>query len=129
MVTHRKRSEIHEGTPLRSWLYGVCVRVSAAQRRKASVRREIPSEISDSIAESGKGPEATLQDRESLNLLHNALDRLDDDKRAAFVLFELEQLSMKEVAEVLACPLQTAYSRHRAARDEVVKALRKGDAS
>ena len=124
-MTYRKRAEIQAGTPLRSWLYGVCVRVAAGQRRKASVRREIPSEIADTIPESGQGPESAMQDRESLALLHDALDRLDDDKRAAFVLFELEQLSMKEVAEVLGCPLQTAYSRHRVAREEVVKALRK----
>jgi RNA polymerase sigma-70 factor (ECF subfamily) len=44
------------------------------------------------------------------------LEHLDDEKREVFVLYELEELSMKEVATVCDCPLQTAYSRLRAAR-------------
>jgi RNA polymerase sigma-70 factor (ECF subfamily) len=47
------------------------------------------------------------------------LDRLDDEKRAAFVLYEIEELPLREVAEVLGCPLQTAYSRLQAARSFV----------
>ncbi|HVH44508.1 MAG TPA: sigma factor-like helix-turn-helix DNA-binding protein [Labilithrix sp.] len=43
-----------------------------------------------------------------------------DDKRETFVLFEVEQMSMSEVAEIMECPLQTAYSRHRAAREHVL---------
>jgi RNA polymerase sigma-70 factor (ECF subfamily) len=43
------------------------------------------------------------------------LDGLDDDKRAVFVLYEIEQLSMREVSDVLRCPLQTCYSRLKAA--------------
>ncbi len=49
-------------------------------------------------------------------MLDEALDQLDDDKRAVFVLFELEQMPMVDVAEAAGCPLQTAYSRLYAAR-------------
>ena len=48
-----------------------------------------------------------------------SLDRLDEDKREAFVLFEIEELPLREVAEALGCPLQTAYSRLQAARARV----------
>lgn len=51
------------------------------------------------------------------------LDRLDEDKRSVFVLYELEELGMKEVAEIVGCPLQTAYSRLHAARRVVVEAI------
>jgi RNA polymerase sigma-70 factor (ECF subfamily) len=44
------------------------------------------------------------------------LARLDDDQRAVFVLYEMEGLSMPEVAEALGCPQTTAYSRLYAAR-------------
>jgi len=39
-----------------------------------------------------------------------------------FVLFELEEVAMAEVAEIVGCPLQTAYSRLHAARAEVATA-------
>ena len=53
------------------------------------------------------------------------MDGLDDDKRAVFVLFELEGLSMQEIAQSLECPIQTAYSRLRAAREAVDAAVRR----
>jgi hypothetical protein len=56
--------------------------------------------------------------------LNDALDRLDDEKRSVFVLYEIEELSMAEIAHTLACPLQTAYSRLYAARESVHRALR-----
>jgi RNA polymerase sigma-70 factor (ECF subfamily) len=40
-----------------------------------------------------------------------------------FVLYELEELPMIEVAEAVGCPLQTAYSRLHAARDAVEAAV------
>jgi RNA polymerase sigma-70 factor (ECF subfamily) len=51
--------------------------------------------------------------------LDRILDTLSDDKRAVFVLYEIEELPMAEVAAAVGCPLQTAYSRLHAARQEV----------
>jgi DNA-directed RNA polymerase specialized sigma24 family protein len=48
---------------------------------------------------------------------------LDDDKRIAFVLHEVEQLTLREVAEATEVPIQTAYSRLQAARDFVRQAF------
>jgi RNA polymerase sigma-70 factor (ECF subfamily) len=48
--------------------------------------------------------------------LKHALASLDDERRAVFVLYELEDLTMPEVAEVVGCPLTTAYSRLHSAR-------------
>jgi RNA polymerase sigma-70 factor (ECF subfamily) len=44
------------------------------------------------------------------------------------VLFELEELSMAEVAVAVGCPLQTAYARLYAARSVVEAALRRATA-
>ena len=51
--------------------------------------------------------------------LEVALNELDEDKRAVFVLFELEQASMHDVATVVGVPLQTAYARLYAARKQI----------
>jgi RNA polymerase sigma-70 factor (ECF subfamily) len=51
--------------------------------------------------------------------LQRALDGLDEEQRGAFVLYEIEELTLRETAEALSCPLQTAYSRLRSARNHV----------
>ena len=104
--------------------YGICMRTALAFRRKAPARREIPTEELPEVATS-KNPEKDLMDRRSLQLFDKAVSTLDDDKRAVFVLYEVEQLSMPEVAEALGCPLQTAYSRHKVAREIVLAAFRR----
>jgi len=40
-----------------------------------------------------------------------------------FVLFDVEGLAMEEVAQIMGCPLQTAYSRLYAARRKVEASL------
>ena len=53
------------------------------------------------------------------------LGGIGEDKRIVFVLYEVEQLPMAEVADIIGCPLQTAYSRLYAARKEIAEALRR----
>jgi RNA polymerase sigma-70 factor (ECF subfamily) len=55
------------------------------------------------------------------------LDRLDEAKRDVFVLYEIEGLTMREVCEILDCPLQTAYSRLHAARKVLTDAVDSDD--
>jgi RNA polymerase sigma-70 factor (ECF subfamily) len=66
-----------------------------------------------------------LQHRRSKALLESVLDEIGEDKRAVFVLYELEELTMSEVAAALGCPLQTAYSRLYTARAAVTQAFRR----
>jgi len=114
LIVHRRLPEF-DGHALRSWLYAICLRVASEYRRSARVRREVSVEqIPDSEAPAGQF-DAVLGRQLSARLL-TVLDRLDDDKRAAFVLYEIEELALKEVAAALECPLQTAYSRLTAAR-------------
>jgi RNA polymerase sigma-70 factor (ECF subfamily) len=122
IVVHRKLGTYHGGCSVRTWLYGICLRVASEHRRRPHRRREqvveaVPEEIVDASQEDD------LERRRALALLDGALDQLDDDKRAIFVLFELEQVPMAEVAEAVGCPLQTAYSRLYAARKIVETAM------
>lgn len=123
LVVHRKLPEFEGRSTLRTWVYGICVRSASAYRRRA-VHREIATEdVPEGRTERGQDDE--LADKQARALLDTALDTLDDDKRAVFVLFEIEQLSMADVAEAVGCPLQTAYSRLHAAREKVQSAIRR----
>lgn len=123
LVLYRKLDELEPDTSLRAYVYGVCVKKAADHRKKAHVRREAPSEQLPEPEVSGAGPDARLDHRRALAKLDRALTALDDDKRAAFVLYEVEGLSLQEIALACGAPLQTVYSRLTAARRHVEASL------
>jgi RNA polymerase sigma-70 factor, ECF subfamily len=122
VVVHRKLPEFEGRSSLQTWIYGICVRVASDHRRRAHVRREQPT---DAVPEERRSaPQLHELEREQARaMLDQALALLDDDKRAVFVLYEIEELEMKLVAEAVGCPLQTAYSRLHAARKKVAEAI------
>ena len=94
------------------------MRVAADYRKRAHVRKETPvAELPE--AASPPGQLDAVERRQARALLDRALAELDDDKRRVFVLFELEDWPMAEVAKAVGCPVQTAYARLYAAREQV----------
>jgi RNA polymerase sigma-70 factor (ECF subfamily) len=122
LTVHRRLEDYDGGAPLRSWVYGICVRTAANYRKRAHRRRETVGDPPDTGAPAGQHRELELSRARAR--LFGVLATLDEGKRDAFVLFELEELPMREVARILDCPLQTAYSRLHAAREAVVQAFR-----
>lgn len=118
MVVYQRLGDFEERGRTRSWLYSICTRVAYAQRRKLGRRREqLPGELPDTRAEATQ--QEHVEDREALALGQRLLARLPAEQREVFVLYEVEGMPMAEIAEALGCPLQTAYSRLRAARSRV----------
>jgi RNA polymerase sigma-70 factor (ECF subfamily) len=76
----------------------------------------------------GSAPEfKELERKERLRLLDRALASLDENKREVLVLFEIEEVPMKEIAILLDCPEKTAYGRLYAAREALRRALENVD--
>ena len=71
----------------------------------------------------GSDPEPELEDREAVRFVAAFVAKLDDNKRDIFVLAFLEGMSIPEVSEVLAVPLNTAYTRLRTVRLELERAF------
>jgi RNA polymerase sigma-70 factor (ECF subfamily) len=124
LVADRRRSDFEGRSSARTWLYGIAARVAADYRKRAVHRHET---LTDAVPEEGAGaPQDDAFARQQARAMLDALlDELDPDKRAVFVLYEIEELSMNEVADALGCPLQTAYSRLHAARDRVAEGARR----
>jgi RNA polymerase sigma-70 factor (ECF subfamily) len=61
-------------------------------------------------------PERSIDNKQRLAMLDTCLARLDDDKRAVFVMAEIQGESVVSIAAGLGIPVDTAYSRLRAAR-------------
>jgi RNA polymerase sigma-70 factor (ECF subfamily) len=118
IVVLRKLPEFRGESSVRTWIYTVAARVAAGHRRLARVRREQATDELPVQIEAGT-PERTLTARLALAQLEEALGQLKEEQREAFVLFELEDMTVDEVAEALGCARGTAYSRIQAARDGV----------
>ena len=119
LVVHRRLGELRPGSALRSWLYAICLRVARASRRRSAARDQPIGEVGDTIG-------ATASDArrvDAKDAAQSLLAVLDEDKRSVFVLYHVEQMSMREVAEIVECPLQTAYSRLKAAQKILQEAI------
>jgi RNA polymerase sigma-70 factor (ECF subfamily) len=124
LVVDRRYVEFEGRSRLGTWIRQICIRVALSYRRRERRRRE------DVVADP---PERTLEPeqhtdaerRQQREVLTRLLDMLDDDLRMIIVLHEIERLPMREVAQAVGCPLQTAYSRRNAAleklRDELAR--------
>jgi RNA polymerase sigma-70 factor, ECF subfamily len=124
LVVYRRLAEFEGRSSLKTWLFGITLRVVAdwrrTKRRKGGLA-ELPPE--DVLACAQAGPADEMERAETARLLHSLLAELDDEKREVFVMIELEELTAPEVASVLAVPLNTVYSRLRVAREDFERAL------
>ena len=125
LVVHRRLHTFDGRTALRAWLFGVCLRVVLAHRRTAHVRRERPfADVpEDAEAEPIATPEDEASAAESRRALQQALDELTPEKRAVFVMYELEGIGCDEIAETMGVPRGTVHSRLHVARNDLRAAL------
>lgn len=121
MAVHTQLPSFEGRSKVSTWIYGIARRRASSYRALARHRREqldsLEREPADPRGGSavGEGPERAVLRAE----LDRLLEQLDDDKREVFVLYEIEELEMADVARAVGCPRFTAYTRLRAARSEV----------
>ncbi len=118
VVVQRRLPDFDGGAELRTWLYAIGLRIARKYRERlrrepASLETTRPSQPELVLAESG---ERAALSNERLALARAVLETLSDDQREIFVLARVEQMSAPEIAEVVGIPLNTVYSRLRAAR-------------
>ena len=110
----------------RAFVMSIAVRTAANLRRARQVRRVRHAET-DVLAVASAVPLADelLEQRRLRTLLDEALESLSEDLRAPFVLYELEDMNLDEIAEALAIPRGTVASRLRRGRELFQTAARR----
>lgn len=134
-VVHQRLHSYSGAGTLNAWLFGICVRVVLAHRRRAHTRREHtvdempePTQPGPASVTAPPSPEELAAANEGRALLASLLDELDPERRVVFVMFEVESLSCDDIAETLGVPLGTVYSRLTAARKQFDQALTRHNA-
>jgi RNA polymerase sigma-70 factor (ECF subfamily) len=131
VVVHRRLGEFDATrASIRTWLFGILRRTVAdyrrTQRRKPAQfgTKEGDAEIMTLTDSQCPGPHDLVARAQAVKVLGEVLDELDDDKREVFVLAEIEQMSVPDIAQAIDINVNTAYARLRAARkgfEEAVK--------
>lgn len=127
-IVHSKLPGFEGRSQLSTWLVSICQRVASDYRRSAVVRREVVTESQE--LDRHALPLATLQTatdpggaahQQHLALAEAILNRLPDAQRSVFVLYELEELSAPEIAQMLDLSVGTVRSRLRLARESFAR--------
>jgi RNA polymerase sigma-70 factor (ECF subfamily) len=128
---YQKLDDLDRSRSARPWLFAFCVRLASDYRglKRHTVERFSEHDGPEPAAGASPptqtwGPEADVARSEAREIMARALATLDLDKRAVFVLHEIDETAIPEVARALGMPEGTAYSRLRAARAEVAAAVR-----
>lgn len=117
IVVHRRLNDFEGRSSMKSWIYAITRRVAKDHRRRVSRkdRGKVPADET-LIDGSGQSPAANAEKSEAVALLYKLLDQLDEDKREVFVLADLCEMTVPEIAESIGVNTSTIYSRLRAAR-------------
>ena len=124
VIFFRRFKDFDASRPVRPWLGGISHRVASDHRRQAYKKREVLKDAVE-LPESGPSPEASLEQTDAQHMVMTALNTLDFNHRAVFVLHDIEGHSMPEISQMIESPLNTLYSRLRLAREKFTASVRR----
>ena len=130
LVVQRKLGAFDGACDTKTWLYAIVLRISRRYRAEAARHAERFASHEPGGDEAVETQNSTAADlrhevekNERLALAQRALSGLDDAKREVFVFACIEGMSAPEIATLVGVPLNTVYSRLRAARQAFAEAV------
>jgi RNA polymerase sigma-70 factor (ECF subfamily) len=103
-----------------TWIFRITMNEVSRLRRAGGLRRALTSLLGreDDGPRPAPRPDEQAEQSEACRELRAVLERLKPKHREIFVLHELEELGLAEIAAILGCGTETAKSRLRLARTE-----------
>ncbi len=130
----RARDQFQPGTNLKAWLLRILTNTFINRYRRGGLERDLfDGPDADSLTDGWVGANTmrAMRDPETAALtplveaeVQRALDELPDEFRLAVVLSDIEELSYKEIADAMGCPIGTVMSRLHRGRRMLQKTLR-----
>lgn len=109
--------------PLKPWLFGFAFRIASQYKRKA--RRVEGLEAPEQLVDASPRPDAHYETARKRKMVQLALEEIELERRAVFVLHDIDGCTGDEIARTLEVPLGTVYSRLRLAREDFSAKMRR----
>lgn len=122
LQVHKYLPRFRREAELSTWLYRICITQARQARRRARVSETLLSILSLVPAEQLVSAPSFCEDA-ARRRVEQALSALPAGERAAFVLYEMEGVPGKQIAEILNCPEATVWRRLHYARETFCRAL------
>ena len=109
---------------LSTWLYKIAVNrsINHCKSPRGAIKVDIESWKQQEVALSPEMPQQQLlEEQEQLELLHRSIDRLPENQRTALILNKYEELSYKEIAEIMGTTLSSVESLLLRAKNNLEK--------
>jgi RNA polymerase sigma-70 factor, ECF subfamily len=103
LVVDRRLREFRGDSQLSTWLFSITAKIVANDRRRRRLRRwwlRLTPNAGDNTAATTDTPLEQLEKRQRRTHFYQALDALGERQRRVLVLFELEEMSVAEIAEL-----------------------------
>ncbi|MFZ3375076.1 MAG: RNA polymerase sigma factor [Chthoniobacterales bacterium] len=115
-----KRDQLRDPSSVKSWLFTTLHRefLKICRRQKRFAHESIDEDVQDLP----QVPADCMNRIDSQTMLRLLIE-IDEDFRAPLVLYYMEDLSYKEIADVLAIPLGTVQSRIARAKIQLLRRL------
>jgi RNA polymerase sigma-70 factor (ECF subfamily) len=124
LIVHRRLPHF-DGSNVAGWLYRITRHRVRDFRRLLWVRHlffgGVP--LSESLRHGGASPADSLETSEKRSLLERLLEKLNEQERAAFVLFEIEGYTCEAIAEFQGVRVKTVSTRIYRGRKKLKAAL------
>jgi len=117
---YRARKRYVPGAKFSTWLFTI------ARNKCRNVRKQRRPAVLDRLPEAAKdcSPDGELNEAEWFHQLDEALAALPFEQKVAFVLSEIQELPLEEIAQMEGVPLGTIKSRISRAKDKLRSLLR-----
>jgi RNA polymerase sigma-70 factor (ECF subfamily) len=126
LVAHRRLSDFQGRSSIKTWLYGIMLRVAKDHRRAQARQAHKVARLAQILSVSSEGaptPIGEAERREANQALHAILAELDEDEREVLTLVDLEELPVREAAAALNLHVRTCQRRLQAAHAAFEKHL------
>jgi RNA polymerase sigma-70 factor (ECF subfamily) len=123
-VLARRLGEVAPGAEM-AFLFATALRVASETRRAARRNRAQPVQDIEAFLAPAPSPEELVDEHRAHEVLEEVLRAIPIDLRLVFVLFEIEELGLAEIAELLGIPTGTVASRLRRARESFQSIVRR----
>ena len=113
-----------QGTNFRAWMYRILRNTFLTSRSGLSVKMTVPLDREeDAVGPPTDTPEAALLARADQQMLQSALERLPVQFREVILLCDVEEMSYREIADIIGIPIGTVMSRLSRARKSMRELL------